>query len=83
MTQTIIIIALLLFFTGIAIIGFIAHFCFDDTDADLYWEDNYSTIDCPHLHITDVVEEAFANYELIGTYCMDCGERVSQRQDGF
>jgi len=71
------------FFGGVAVIGILAHMVFDDDDPELVWHDNYSVIECPHHHITDVVEEAFANYELVGTYCMDCGDRLEGRQDGY
>lgn len=55
-----------------------------DQEPDMDWSEYYKDMDeCPHHHITDVVEEAFANYELVGTYCMDCGDRLEGRQDGY
>ena len=83
MIHVLICFALALFFGAIALIGFVAHFCFDDADPDLNFYDNYSVIDCPHLEQTDIVEECFASYELVASYCTACGQRVSSRQDGF
>lgn len=71
------------FFGGVFVVCVLAHLVFDDEDPDLFWYDNYAVIECPHLHLFDVVEEAFANYELVGTYCTDCGERLDSRQDGY
>jgi hypothetical protein len=83
MISILIYIALFLFFAGIITICVLSHLCFNDTDADLFWTDNYSISECPHNTITDVVEDAFANYELVASYCMDCGARLTERQDGF
>lgn len=60
-------------------IWILAYCVFDDEDPDCCWSDNYSVLECPHLAITDVVEESFANYENVGSYCMDCGKRLSGR----
>ncbi len=81
--ETLMYIAFFVFFGGIALIGVLAHMVFEDDDPELLWYDEYAVIECPHLDLTDVVEEAFADYELVGTYCFDCGERLSVRQDGY
>lgn len=65
----------------IALVVILSHFCFDDSDPDMYWHDNYTVIECAHLECTDVVVESNVTCETIHTICDDCGKIIRKRTE--
>lgn len=81
-TITILIGLLIVFFVLIGGLAFLANFCFYDDDPDMYPNDNYSVLTCPHSgNKTDVTVKSTVTCETIHTYCDDCGEVLNVRTD--
>lgn len=56
--------------------------CFDDTDPDMYYYDNYAVINCHHTgDKTDVVVNSCVTCETIHTICDTCGKVLKRRID--
>ena len=73
----------------IIILCFISKRCFDDTDPDMFWYDNYAAPKpglntktpllkplCEHKNRSDVVVWATATCEQVHTICHDCSETL-------
>ncbi|QQV91548.1 hypothetical protein Peternella1_12 [Winogradskyella phage Peternella_1] len=68
------------FFAVIAIVfATLSTLCFDDTDPDLDWSDNYAVVKCPHINQADYVVDTIVTCEKIETQCLDCGEVLGSR----
>jgi len=64
------------------VFAFIANHCFYDDDPDMYPNDNYSVLTCPHTgEKTDVTVESNVTCETIHTICDDCGKVLKVRID--
>lgn len=78
--NTLYIILAIIAFMGL--VGYVvSNYCFDDTDQDMDWHDNYSVIECPHHNRTDVTVESTVTCETIYTICDDCCEVLKQRTE--
>ncbi len=60
---------------------FVSRLIFNDQDPDMYWYDNYSVIECPHLKCTIRVVDSVATCEVTHTICDDCGEVINEHID--
>jgi len=74
------VIALVMLF--LYLLGKLANGCFDDTDPDMQYYDNYAVIACPHTgEKTDVCVASCVTCETIHTVCDDCGTVLNVKID--